>query len=215
MPRLQQKWLNSRECPTLRGEAAMGLFPTQDDPSAHKRMSPSNKDIFILCCKLGIALLCLGLLGEVAVRARRALTFDSLNSSSVQDYNLNNSENSTFLLRQGPQPTSSYKPHRLCPSELEIRMLAKNYIFTNKTNPIGRLLVTMLRNESLSFSTILTQIQKLEMEIENRKRRSTSVEEQVQGLLATGLEVKRGKKSAFVKIGDRWWQPGTYAVPRA
>lgn len=181
MPRLQQKWLNSRECPTPRGEAAKGLFPTKDDLSAHKRMSPSDKDIFILCCKLGIALLCLGLLGKVAVRARRALTLDSFNYSSVQDYNLNDSENSTFLLGQGPQPTSSYKPHRLCPSEIEIRMLAKNYIFTNKTNPISRLLVTMLRNESLSFSTIFTQIQKLEMGIENRKRRSTSIEEQVQG----------------------------------
>lgn len=213
MPRLQQKWLNSRECPTLRREAAKGLFPTKDDPSACTRMSPSDKDILILCCKLGIALLCLGLLGEVAVRARRALTLDSFNNSSVQDYNLNDSENSTFLLGQGPQPTSSYKPHRLCPSEIEIRMLAKNYIFTNKTNPIGRLLITMLRNKSLSFSTIFTQIQRLKMKIENRKRRSTSVKEQVQGLSATGLEVKEGKRSAFVKIRDRWWQPGTYRRP--
>nr|AAA39753.1 Mtv-9 protein [Mus musculus] len=213
MPRLQQKWLNSRECPTLRREAAKGLFPTKDDPSACTRMSPSDKDILILCCKLGIALLCLGLLGEVAVRARRALTLDSFNSSSVQDYNLNNSENSTFLLGQGPQPTSSYKPHRFYPSEIEIRMLAKNYIFTNKTNPIGRLLIIMLRNESLPFSTIFTQIQRLEMGIENRKRRSTAVKEQVQGLSATGLEVKKGKRSVFVKIGDRWWQPGTYRGP--
>nr|AAA92738.1 superantigen [Mouse mammary tumor virus] len=92
-------------------------------------------------------------------------------------------------------------------------MLAKNYIFTNKTNPIGRLLITMLRNESLPFSTIFTQIQRLEMGIENRKRRSTAVKEQVQEQSATGLEVKEGKRSVFVKIGDRWWQPGTYRGP--
>lgn len=32
-------------------------------------------------------------------------------------------------------------------------------------------------------------------------------------LVDPSLEVKKGKKSVFVKIGDRWWQPGTYRGP--
>lgn len=188
-------------------------MPTEDDPPACTRMNPSSMDLFVLCCKLGIALLGLGVVGRLWFVLAELSPMMFFNNSSVQDYNQNSTENSTFLLGQEPQPTSSYKPHRPCPSEIEIRMLAKNYTFTNKINPIGRILITMLRNDSMTFSTIFNQIQELEMGLKNRKRRATTIEEQVRGLQAAGLEVKKGKKNVFVKIGDRWWQPGTYKGP--
>lgn len=200
MPRLQQRLLSSQEWKALKQETTKGSGPLGDGSPACTRMNPTKwGTVLVLCCKLGMVLLCLGAVGKAVVCICKNFSHDAFNSSSLQDYNQSGPENLTFLLGQGPQPTSSSD----LPLESIIRLLAKNYTFTNKTNPIGRTLITMLRNDSLPLGTILNILQSLELGIENRKRRSTSLEEQVQDLVTADLEVKTGKRTVFVKIGDR------------
>lgn len=65
-------------------------------------------------------------------------------------------------------------------------------------------MIKLLRNESLEFGIIMNLVQKLEIGIEGRVRRTVSVEQQVQESATAGFEVKAGRKTAFIKIGNRW-----------
>lgn len=87
-----------------------------------------------------------------------------------------------------------------------------NATLRNK-NAVGNALIIMLRNELLSFGIIMNLVQMLELGIGNRLKRETSIEQQMQELTSAGFEVKPGRRTVFIKIGNRWWQPGTYKGP--
>lgn len=76
--------------------------------------------------------------------------------------------------------------------------MANNSTLKNK-NAVGNALITMLRNELLSFGIIMNLVQMLELEIGNRLKRGTSIEQQMQELTSAGFEVKPGRRTVFIK----------------
>lgn len=165
-------------------EPIRGFVPCKAGPSASVRMNPRKFDPrLILCCKLGILLLCLGVVGKITLctSSLKIFSFNVLNNSFEQDINQSHSENSTFLLTLGPQPVYFYEQ-----LEQELRQLARNCTFKNNSNAIGNALITMLRDESLSFGTIMNLVQVLKLGIEKRVKRTATVEQQVYNYIYYG-----------------------------
>lgn len=120
--------------------------------------------------------------------------------------------------RTASLPTSSLQSGQLerltGEVELEIKQLAKNYSYKVNDSITVQILVPLLANDSLDFGEALNRLQKSELELENRKYRVVrNLDQQVQDLAALGFKVKKTNRTVKVKLGNRWWEPGTYRGP--
>lgn len=208
-------------------EPVRGFVPHVVKPPASTRRTPRRYFPGLAsCCKLGSGLLGIWVMGKIIV----SIYLFALSVSNSKN-DLGSTETSSFDGTEDPDLNSTTDllttstpflqiveaPQIYNDSSLvdqEIKDLAKNYSYKNNDSASAKILVTLLKNDSITLGTAINALQNLETGVESRNKRSAALSQLAQDMRKLGFEVKKGLKYLFIKIGGRWWQPGTYRGPQ-
>ena len=222
-------------------EPIQGFVPHEVKPPASRRWTPRRCTIRPLLCFGLIAGICgVWMMGKLILGLWLITT--TPNTSSENELVSTNStlnHNASFADRNQSDrtaslPTSSLQSgqlERLAEEvELETKQLAKYCSY--KVNDSITILIPLLAydppnfrkalNRSLpllaydspNFTEALNRTQKSNLELENSKYRIIrSLDQQVRDLTALGFKVRKTNRTVKVKLGSRWWEPGTYRGP--